>query len=91
MRDRWSKAYTEVLEIISYFSYEEYSKIPRKQIEFFRENMDRDYQYKINPEIDLAQQEISEEANAIIIKLFLDYFATDYQKQGINEILMKNQ
>ena len=31
----YAKAYTEVLEIISYFSKEEYSKIPSEKIEFY--------------------------------------------------------
>ncbi len=42
--------------------------------------MDKKYNYKINPEVNLAEQEISKEANAILITLFRDYFASEKQK-----------
>lgn len=53
--------------------------------------MDKNYVFKINPEIDLSKQNISPEANAIIINLFRDYFATEQQKVKIREILDLNQ
>ena len=87
----YSKAYTEVLEIIKYFPKEEYDKVPKEKIEFYQNNMDIDYDFYINPEIDLSEQNISLEANAIIINLFRDYFATEEQKVKIKEILDLNQ
>ena len=86
----YAKAYTEVLEIIKYFSEEEYAKIPKEKIEFYKNNMDRNYNFTINPEIDLSEQNISREANAIIVNLFKDYYATEEQKNKIKEILELN-
>ena len=79
------------MEIIKYFPEEEYSKIPKEKIDFYKKNMDKNYNFKINPEIDLSNQDISAEANAIIINLFTDYFATENQKLKIKEILDSNQ
>lgn len=87
----YAKAYTEVLEIIKYFPKEEYNKIPGEKIEFYKNNMDKDYNFKINPEIDLSDQNISPEANAIMINLFTDYYATEEQKVKIKNILDSNQ
>lgn len=87
----YAKAYTEVLEIISYFPQEEYNKIPKEKIVFYKENMDRDYKFTINPEIDLAEQNISKEASAIIITIFRDYFATTEQKEKLEEIIRLNE
>lgn len=87
----YAKAYTEVLEIIKYFPEEEYSKIPIEKIEFYKNNMDKDYIFTINPDIDLAEQNISQEANAIIVNLFREYYATEEQKVKIKEILDLNQ
>ena len=87
----YAKAYTEVLEIIKYFPKEEYAKIPEEKIEFYKNNMDKDYNFKINPEIDLSEQSISPEANAIMINLFTDYYATEEQKVKIKNILDSNQ
>ncbi len=91
MTNTYAKAYTEVLEILGYFSEEEYSKIPKEKIDFYKNNMDKDYIYKINPEIDLSKQYISKEANAILISLFRDYFATENQRKVLNNLLNQNQ
>ena len=53
--------------------------------------MDANYNFTINPEIDLSKQNISKEANAIMVNLFKEYFATEEQKTKINEILELNQ
>lgn len=87
----YAKAYTEVLEIIKYFPEEEYNKIPKEKIEFYKENMDKNYEFKINPELDLSKQNISIKANAIIVTLFQNYFATEEQNKKINEILKMNE
>lgn len=87
----YAKAYTEVLEIIKYFPQEEYNKIPNEKIEFYKNNMDKDYVFFINPEIDLSKQNISSEANAIIVNLFTEFYATEEQKAKIKDILNINQ
>ena len=38
MNNEYSKAYTEVLEIINHFSEDEYKKIPKEKIDFFEKN-----------------------------------------------------
>ena len=91
MISTYAKAYTEVLEILKYFSEEEYSKIPQGKIDFYKNNMDKNYNYNINPNIDLSKQHISKEANAILITLFRDYFATENQKKTLNNLLNQNQ
>ena len=83
----YAKAYTEVLEIIRYFPEEEYKKIPQEKIEYYKENMDQDYKVTINPEIDLAKQNISKEASVIIVTIFRDYFATEEQKEKLEELI----
>ena len=42
--------------------------------------MDKNYEFTINPEIDLSKQNISKEANAIIVKLFQDYLRQKNKK-----------
>ena len=86
----YAKAYKEVLEIIKYFPEEEYNKIPQEKIEFFKQNMDKHYYFQINPNIDLSEQKISKEANAIIVNLYFDYFASDMQREKINKVLEQN-
>ncbi len=91
MTNSYAKAYTEVLEILSHFSEEEYSKIPQEKINFYKSNMEKNYEYSIDPNIDLSKQHISKEANAILISIFRDYFANDRQRQILNNLLSQNQ
>ena len=91
MNNSYAKAYTEVLEILSQFSAEEYSKIPQEKINFYKNNMKKNYEYSIDPDIDLSKQYISKEANAILISIFRDYFANDSQRQTLNNLLNQNQ
>ena len=86
----YAKAYKEVLEIIKYFPEDEFNKIPKEKIDFYTENMDENYDFTIDPLKDLSEQNISKEANAIIITLFQDYFATEDEKEKIDEILELN-
>ena len=91
MTNSYAKAYTEVLEILSHLSTEEYSKIPEEKINFYKSNMEKNYEYSIDPNIDLSEQHISKEANAILISIFRDYFANDRQRQTLNNLLNQNQ
>ena len=91
MSNNYAKAYKELLEIIKHFPLEEYNKIPKEKIKFYEENMDKNYNFTINPNIDLSEQNISKEAKALIVTLYEDYFATEEQKEKIKEILELNQ
>lgn len=91
MINAYKRAYTEVIEIIKYFPNEEYAKIPLEKINYYKENVDKDYNFQINPNIELEKQNISKEANAILVTLFNDYFATDRQKEILNNLLKQNQ
>ena len=87
----YARAYKEVIEIIRHFPKEEYAKIPLDKIEFYKNNMDKEYNFTVNPKINLAEQNISPEANAIIVNLYIDYFANEQQNEKIQEILQLNQ
>lgn len=91
MNNLYAKAYTEVLEIINHFSEDEYKEIPKEKIDFYEKHKDREYDFKINPNIDLAEQNISRKANAILVSLFRDYFATAKQKEILKNLLQQNQ
>ena len=91
INNTYAKAYVEVLEILKYFPKKDFMKIPTKKIEFYKKNIDKNYIFTINPKVDLSKQNISKEANAIIVNLYSDYFASDEQKVKIQEILELNQ
>lgn len=91
MTDNYRKAYTEVLYILKYLPRDEILRIPREKLIFYKENMDKNYVFKFDPQVDLSKQNISTEANAVIVSLFRDYFATAEQKEKLKLLLNKNQ
>ena len=85
IQTKYANAYTEVYEILSCLSEEEYSKIPEELIEIFEENRNLDYDYEINEEQDLMKQPMLRETKAILLNIFRDYLATPEQSQKIKQ------
>ena len=87
----YKMAYKEVIEILKHVPEDDVQKIPKEKIEFYKNNMDKDYVFIINPKIDLSEQNVSQEAKAVIVNLYRDHFATEKEKVKIKEILDLNQ
>lgn len=87
----YSRAYTEILEILKYLPDDEYERIPKEKIEFFNKYKDNDYEFFFDASMPLEEQNISIEANAIIVALFKECFATDFQKDKLETILENNE
>lgn len=90
MDKKYARAYTEVLEILNHIPEEEYNVIPKNEIEFYKSNCDKNYNYVYDESLDIKDQNISREANAVIVSIYMNYFANDRQKSVINEILKQN-
>ncbi len=88
---KYARAYTEVLEIISLLPEEEVQKIPSERINFYQENRDTEYNYKIDKTQDISEQEISNEANAIMVSIFMDYFLNAEERERVSKVLLQNQ
>lgn len=87
MEDTYPRAYTQVLAILKHLSDVEYNKISKEKIEFLKENCDKDYKFDINPKMPLEEQGISRKANAILVTIYRDYFASDDQILKMEMIL----
>ncbi len=80
---RISKSYKEVLTYLSLLSPTELQKIPKEKLEIYVKYMDYSYEYKIDKNKPIQNQNMMAETKAILSNLFRDYFANDYQKQRI--------
>lgn len=88
---KYARAYTEVLELIKHLCEKDQMKIPNEKIQFYEQNKMDSYSFVLDPNKELQEQNISKEASAIILKLFMDYFANDSQKRVLSQILMNNK
>ena len=51
----YSIAYTEVIEILKHVPDEDVQKIPEEKLNFYKANMDTEYDYKLDMEKDFEQ------------------------------------
>ena len=79
----YAMAYTEVIEILKYVLDQDVQKIPKEKLDFYKANMDTEYNYKLDMEKDFGEQEMSDITKAILANIFRDYWATPYQKERI--------
>ena len=81
--NKYAIAYSEVLEILKHIPLEDYNKIPKTKIEFFKTNADNEYTFNYDPSKTLEEQNVSNITKGIIILLFRDYWATEIQRNKI--------
>ncbi len=79
----YAMAYKEVIEILKYVPDEDVAKIPEKKLVFYRKNMDKDYDYKIDKTKEFEEQEMLDITKAVLANIFRDYWATPYQRERI--------
>ena len=81
--EKYKNAYKEVDTILNCLPEEEYNKIPREIIEAIQSNMNDDYEYFIDEDLDLSEQDMLPETKATLYNLFRDYLATPEQREKI--------
>ena len=80
---KYKNAYTEVYEIIEQLNEEEYIKIPPQVIKAIEENRNTEYEFELDEDIELKDQDLLPETKAILFNLFRDYLSTPEQKEKI--------
>lgn len=91
MESTFNASCTEVYEIIKKLPKDELEKIPQKEIDFLKNNMDKSYFFECNKNILNEDFNLSLEAKTMIVILWEKYFASDSQKQKLKVVLEKNQ
>ena len=85
MKDNYSKAYKEIVEILKYVPEESVDKIPKEMRDMFEAEQLKTYNFQIDTEKTFKEQKLLEETKAILANIFRDYWATNYQKARILE------
>lgn len=79
----YARSYREIIEILKHVPEDEVQKISKEKLNFYRSNMDIEYNYKLDMSKDFEQQEMSDITKAILANIFRDYWAIPYQKERI--------
>ena len=90
----YKRAYTELNEIFKIMSVYELNKIPNTFIDNVQKEMDNAYEFELDKDKDLLDQDLMIETKALIVQMYEKFLATKgeneswqkYDKYCINEI-----
>jgi len=91
IKERYSRAYVQVLEIIKHMGKEYEEKIPKNYLALFEKNKDKNYQYSIDPQKNLEEQNLLRETLGILSVIELKYWATSKEKANLSKALKFNE
>lgn len=81
--EEYAKSYTELIEILKYFSKSDLLKIPKNNLLRYIRDKDNNYSFSYNPDLDINEQNISKLTQILFANLYIDYFADDSERQSI--------
>ena len=89
--ENYPNAYKEVHEILKMVPKEDVSKIPKDFMEMIENNMNKEYEFLIDSNIDfLEEQKLMLETRTILAYIFVNYWATEKQREVINKKFKKD-
>ena len=92
MSDKTKKVYSEVYAFLNIISEEDRNKVPKKLKEMIEEEREKEYTPSYTFEIPIEEQEISDEAIAMIALIHLNYWCEDEnEKERLNVIFDENE
>lgn len=89
--ESYAQAYKQVIALLDRLPAADRSKIPDEVYEFYKKNMDESFEWEYDDTLPPEEQNLLRKTNAIMVKIFRDYFATPKQKEQLEIILEKNE
>lgn len=83
--ENYPNAYKEVYVILNHINKEELSKIPQAFMDMIQKNMNKDYEFEMNTNVNFEEQNLLKETKIILAYIFLNYWGTDEQKSRIEK------
>ena len=84
-------AFAEILEILSFTHISLVEKVPNKLISIFRNNALSTYEYHLDRNIPLEDQELSQETATLLTLISLNYWCSPEEKKELQQILIENE
>ena len=81
----YANAYKEVFVVINNLALEDYNKIPKEYVDFFERNGNKEYNFRYDNTKSFAEQNLLEETEAILFRLFEEFEEKEKQKEKLNK------
>lgn len=92
MNKKYRNAISEVIAVLKYYlKPEELEKIPQEKIKWLYENANKNYCFEIDEKKPLEEQNLSQEANTIIVSIYREYFLDKEKIPILDKILELNE
>ncbi len=82
-RENYKKALKQVYMILKFVGKDITDKIPIDMLNFIEENMDKDYFFVLDENIELEEQELMDETLGIISLIWRDYLCSDEERKKL--------
>lgn len=83
MNDVYARAYTELYEILKNISENDLNKIPKEVFNMLERKRDKEYNFKLEENIEFENQKLLRETKILLAILYRDYWATKEEKEKI--------
>lgn len=87
----YSEAAVEVLDILEHTRKEEVEKVPKKFIEFLKENASKTYVAKLDHTKKIAEMELKPKTKAILGLIYLKYWGDKQGKKAFTNRIKENE
>ena len=84
--EKYRNAFSEVSIILEHLRKEDYNKISKETIDAIEKNKNNDYEFVLQDNVELKDQNLMPETRAILFNLFYDFYADNKQKSIIHDI-----
>lgn len=84
MENNYAKALAEIDDIIKYADNKSKEKISKEFIEFVKDNKDKNYKTKIDPQKKIEDQDILYETKVILASMYRDFWATEEERNVLD-------
>ncbi len=82
--NNYRKALVEVDAALKCLKYDDYQKIPQDVFEMIENNMDKEYDYEFDENVEYEDWNLMPEAKALLYNIFKQYLASDEQLSYLN-------
>jgi hypothetical protein len=82
-KENYKKALKQVYMILKSLGKDIIDKIPIDMLNFIEENMDKDYFFVLDENIELEEQELMDETLGIISLIWRDYLCSDEERKKL--------
>ena len=85
VNEDYSRACTEVIEILNNMCSEDKNKIPPELLDELELNSDKEYEFSLDYSKELTEQNLLPETRALLYNLFVDYLASKKTRREYRE------